>query len=544
MKINIKKLFPLILAVALSVSCKKQLEEFNPSGATVESLFKTPEGFETAVNGVYTYNRNFYGKEEGYALLEAGSDIWTNAAFNGSTGINGIFPNTPLTTYQGLISDNLWVNTKMWQPCYQAINLANTALKYINTAGLNASRKPVLEGELRFMRAWYYYHLVEQFGNIHFTLEPTESIITAANRTPIATVYEQIINDVSFAVNNLHATTGDYGRVTKPVAEAFMAKVLLTIGRNQEASNYAAKVINGYSFKLLPNYADLWNITNQRNTEVLWAVNYSTNLSFNGGSNLGHSMFLMEYHALPGITRDVANGLANVRYMPTLSLLNMFNDQNDARYNASFKSVWFANSTTRPAGMNLGDTAVLVSKNVISPAERANKKYRIYDVNDVYNTNGTPKDRFHYVSLKKFDDPTRGSATESQSSRDVFITRLAEVYLIAAEAQLNLNKIDSAAYYVNEVRKRAALPGRQAAMQVVPATVTLDFILDERAREFAGEQLRWYDLKRTRKLADRVKLLNPDIAPNIQSYHALRPIPQAQIDAVTNKGEFKQNTGY
>ncbi len=99
------------------------------------------------------------------------------------------------------------------------------------------------------------------------------------------------------------------------------------------------------------------------------------------------------------------------------------------------------------------------------------------------------------------------------------------MYLIASEAQMKLNRLDSAAYYVNEVRKRAALPGSQAAMLVAPAAVTLDFILDEGAREFAGEQMRWYDLKRTGKLVERVKLLNPDAAPNIQSFHVFRPIP-------------------
>jgi len=122
--------------------------------------------------------------------------------------------------------------------------------------------------------------------------------------------------------------------------------------------------------------------------------------------------------------------------------------------------------------------------------------------------------------------------------------RLAEMYLIAAEGEMNIGKLDSAAYYVNIVRTRAALPGKVANMQVLPSQITLDFILDERAREFAGEQLRWFDLKRTGKLVDRVKALNPDAAPFIQSFHTVRPIPQSQIDAVTNKDEFKQNTGY
>ena len=81
-------------------------------------------------------------------------------------------------------------------------------------------------------------------------------------------------------------------------------------------------------------------------------------------------------------------------------------------------------------------------------------------------------------------------------------------------------------------------------MKVTPAQVTLDFILDERAREFAGEQIRWFDLKRTGKLVERVKAHNPDIATYIQDYHRVRPIPQAQLDAITNKDEFTQNEGY
>jgi starch-binding outer membrane protein, SusD/RagB family len=146
--------------------------------------------------------------------------------------------------------------------------------------------------------------------------------------------------------------------------------------------------------------------------------------------------------------------------------------------------------------------------------------------------------------LKKFKDSTRATANEAQSARDAFVMRLAEMYLIAAEAEFNIGKLDSSAYYLNVVRTRAALPGRTANMQVTAAQITMDFILDERARELAGEQLRWFDLKRTGKLVDRVKRLNPDAAPYIQPYHMLRPIPQSQIDAVSNKDQFKQNDGY
>ena len=567
MKNNIKKIIPLALAVCIAVSCNKKIEEFNPGGATAESLLNTPDGFETAVNAVYTYNRSIYGKEEGYALLEAGTDIWTNAVSNGNKGTNGVIPTPPLTTYQGLLSDNVWVNSNMWVPCYAGINLANTALKEINTAGLAASRKPVLEAELRFMRAWYYYLLTETFGDVHFTLEPTESIVTTANRTPAATIYQQIIEDAKFAAANLPSTTADYGRVTKPAAEAFLARVSLTRGNNQDASNYANNVIKNYSFNLMPKYSDLWTMANEINPEVVWAVNYSSNVALNAGSNEGHSMFLMQYSDLPGMKLDVPNELPNARWMPTLFFLNLFNESDDARFGASFKQSWISNNSAsipkwsqaevdQNAALapllnankySLNDTAVFVSKYAIDDYQQkytTRYRYKTYDITDVYGTNGVPKDRLHYISLKKFDDPNRATANEIQSTHNVPVFRLAEMYLIAAEAQMKLTKLDSAAYFINKVRTRAAVPGHEAAMQVAPSAVTLDYVLDERAREFAGEQLRWLDLKRTGKLISRVKAYNPDAGANIKDFHVLRPIPLAQMGAVTNKGEFIQNPGY
>lgn len=547
MKRYIKNIMLLIAVAALSASCKKQLEEFNPAGATVQSLFTTPDGFEAGVNGIYTYNRSIYGKEEGMALTEMGTDLWDPAQQAGVSGTAGVYPQPAIMTYQGYDATNLWVKTNMWQNCYAAINLANECLKYIDKAGLTDSRKSVLLGEVSFLRAWYYWHLVQSFGDIPMPLEPTETQITTATRTPVDQIYTQIFADMGKAVANLPVTQVDYGRITKPASKAFMARLLLTRGRNQEALNYANDVIKNSGAKLLTNYADLWNMSNQRNSEVLWAVNYSTNLTYNAGSNLTHMLFLMDYATQPGMTRDIANDFPYVRYMPTTFLLNLYNEQDDSRYNASFKTVWLCNqpdASKRPAGMNVGDTAILISKNVIPPAQRAGKKYKIFDINDVYNSNSTPKDRTHYISLRKFDDPTRPTDGSTESSRDVFVFRLAELYLTGAEAELNQNKPDSAAYYINQLRSRAAIAGHQASMQVTAAQITEDFILDEWAREFAGEQMRWFVLKRAGKLVDRVRRFNPDIAGNVKDFHVLRPIPQAQIDQVTNKDQFKQNSGY
>jgi hypothetical protein len=118
------------------------------------------------------------------------------------------------------------------------------------------------------------------------------------------------------------------------------------------------------------------------------------------------------------------------------------------------------------------------------------------------------------------------------------------LYLIAAEAQINLGNKGKAAEYITKLRERATIPGHEAEMAVTDADMTIDFILEERARELAGEQLRWFDLKRTGKLGSTINAHNPDAAKNFQSFHTVRPIPQDQIDAVTNKAEFTQNPNY
>lgn len=544
MKQYIFKGLLLLSVLAFTASCQKSLNEYNPSGITAESVFTTPEGFETLVNAAYSYQRWWYGKEEGFGLSEMGTDLWMSGAGDVATD---------LTQYINLQGTNGAITTE-WQQLYAAVNLCNTGINRISGAGLSATARPIREAELRFLRAFYYWHIVETWGGVHFSLAETQGVITTANKTPVETFNKQIIEDLLFAVERLPVTTADYGRVTKPAAQAFLARMYLTQKKYTEARTMALAVINGgYGFTLLPNYADLWKMSNLKNKEVVYAVNYAVNLSLNDlsdpilnplghsrGSNNGHMLFAMKYDDQPGMIRDIANGRPFNRYMPTRFLLDLYSD-NDARYEGSFKTAWFANGASRPAGMAIGDTAIFATKKVYAPV---GKLYKIYDRNAVYNANGTVKDQLHYVSLNKFDDPTRTSANEAQSARDSYVIRFAELYLIAAEAEFNLGNPDQAATYLNVVRTRAAKTGKVAEMQLTGSQVSLDLILDERAREFAGEQLRWFDLKRTGKLIDRVKADNPNAAGGIQDFHLVRPIPRTQVDAVTNKDEFKQNPGY
>jgi starch-binding outer membrane protein, SusD/RagB family len=540
----------LILGVALvTTSCKKKLDEYNPSGLTSSTVYTTATGFETLVNAAYSYTRFWYGKEEGYSVSEMGTDIWTS-------GSGDVYPQ--ITTYNNLQGGNTTALNLLWNNFYAAINLCNAGITGIDKVpDFAAGQKVIREAELRFLRAFYYWHIVETWGGVHFTTEPTDGVVTTANKTPVETFYNQIIEDLQFAVTNLPLTNTQYGRATQPVAKAFLARVYLTRGKNAEAIGLANDVIKNYGFVLQPKFADLWNMGNLKNKEVIWAVDYSTNLTYNDittpsypnghirGSNSGHMLFLMVYDQVSSnvLVRDILNGRPFNRYMPALSFLNLFDETKDARWDGSFQTVWYCNKAGTANGntFNIGDTVAWATKATLTEAYMTSKKYTIYDASRIYKN---PYERKFYVSLKKFKDSTRTVAGEAQSARDVFIMRLAEMYLIAAEAELNIGKKDSAAYYLNVIRTRAALPGKVADMQITAADVTIDFILDERARELAGEQLRFFDLKRTNKLVERITALNPDGAPNVKPYHVVRPIPQSQLDAVTNKDEFKQHSGY
>ena len=136
--------------------------------------------------------------------------------------------------------------------------------------------------------------------------------------------------------------------------------------------------------------------------------------------------------------------------------------------------------------------------------------------------------------------------THDLSYRDQVVFRLPEMYLIKAEAELGTGNSGAALATLNQLRAKRAIPGMDNSLT---GAVDINTILDERAIELCAEQQRWFDLKRTKTLVDRVKKYNAQAAPNIKDFHYYRPIPQAQLDAVTNFSDspgtgFWQNAGY
>ena len=287
---------------------------------------------------------------------------------------------------------------------------------------------------------------------------------------------------------------------------------------------------------------------NEENSEMIWTIQNSKSQvdeGLDGNGHRGHLYFLMEYDKLPGMTRDIENGRPWKRFKPTDFLLGLWDRSVDARYDKAYKHAWLANNTGNipvDGGGNplftLGDTAVFIPGPGLDadwPQSRQDATRFMVITDDEY----TQK---LYPTLNKWIDNTRPNRQHTQGQRDFIFMRLADAYLIRAEAKLKSGDTQGAADDLNIIRRRAAWPGMEAEMEIDASVVDLDYILDERARELAGEGHRWWDLVRTGKLVERVRLHNPDAAANIQDFHAVRPIPQDQIDRTA--GGYPQNPGY
>jgi hypothetical protein len=378
-------------------------------------------------------------------------------------------------------------------------------------------------------------------------------------RSTVAAQYAQIIKDLTEALPDLEnkARSTEYGRITRAGAEHLLGRVYLTKATSTAKTNddygkaigSLRNVINNYGISLLPNFADVHRQGNEMNNEVIWSIQYTRDPLTNGGGNNAHVFFGMEYDVLPGMQRDTENGRPFKRYMPTKYTLDvLFKDRvNDSRYKKSFKDTYLSNKpgtyntsfdlTKKSVTFATGDTAIYLPGFEMSVEERAKKKYQVL-VPSRY-------DERIFLAINKFFDGGRVDRTQFEGGRDFIAFRLADTYLMLAEAQFFSGAISDAAASYNVVRKRAAWPGKEAEMMVSADQINVNFVMDEREREMLGEQSRWFDLARWGNLIERVKLHNPQAAPFIKAHHILRPIPQLQIDrAEGTSTNFPQNPGY
>lgn len=481
------KIITIILSIYL-ISCESYLSEDGAPKLNYD-YYATPEGVEAIVNAGYSYLRWGCGGENMTILNEMGTDLFTE----GSDGGN----KAAFNQYGSQLNPDNENFKGLWENHYKGISNSNIAIQQIETSGLAENLKRTKIAEMKFIRAYLYFDLVQQFGKIPLVTKGSTEVNTSFKRASISDIYIQIISDLREAETNLPQEIGSSvkGKATSFAAAHLLSKVYLTRGsavadtRGQKSTDmdsvlyYSEKVINEGPYKLLDNYSDLWDINNMGHEEVIFAIQFTSNPIFNEAGNRMHVYWTSLYEDLPGMKRDIYNGRPYRRLQPTEKVyFSLYDRKNDARLYKSFRWVFYANEegsipkwqelsdnngvyfTPDPVKgqisgspkFELGDTAVYYTVDRYHfPANDSRLKkilaerYYTYMPYDMY-------DLAHYPILIKHWAPNRPSVAELASSREWVRMRLGETYLIAAEAAGRKGNFDLAAKYINTVRKRAA----------------------------------------------------------------------------------------
>jgi hypothetical protein len=535
----------LALAALVGVASCTDLKEYPVTGVT-SSYFQTPAGAEAATLGTYAGLRGVYGGESEIRLFMIGTDSWEKGDQQDANGVGYYNDYTAqfTSTVGGSVQD-------MWQSSYSSINTANTAIASISASNeLPTATKNIRLGENRFLRALFYFNLVRTYGAVQLNLEPTQGVSIVAHRTPVDSVYLAIIADLDFAIANLplKGAQTDYFRATKGAAQTLLAEVYLTraaAGDFDKAIQLTTDVINSGKYTLNPNFSSLFCLpttstgacdyaaSQKTDPELVFSVTFTGDNGTDAFGNNLHLYWVMWYdnsaYTTPALPRSPAYGRPYRRTRPTNHLLTLFNRATDNRLDASFQTVWLRAP---------GDTAILLT---MSPNTETRPSPRFGKFGMPQLTNGL------FPTLKKWLDQTRTDANVFPGHRDRHLWRLADLYLMRAEANIRAGRSADAVADLNVVRRRAAVSGQNNDVNVATFNASpIDYLLDERERELAGEERRFFTLTRmgSEVFLRRIKAYN-STASAVQAFHMLRPIPQTQIDRTEGgKAAFAQNPGY
>lgn len=602
-----KYIYAAMLGSLLFTTQSCDLDEYNPGGTTADNVFSSEAGFNAVLNGIYGYwGGQFYGREDIVLLVNGGADTWINIANCGYGRQMSKYEECNSTVGQ-------FLNT--WRRLYEIVNDCNACLGRIDDVDWSSQETRNMRfGEASFHRAYAYWMLTEMYGNVELRTTETTEPVFEAHRSTYAELYNQMLTDVQSAIDYVPVTTSDVGRITKKAAYGLKARLALTYASHcesqaekdtyyqmaQDAADYVINHQDELGVSLYDTPAEVFDPANNKtNSEAMLIATHSTvpGLNMNSSNpNRLHIYFHAKYSDWVGIPMNYEYGndrnskSGSMCMMPTKHLLELYDRNIDARYDDWFREDYYETSSNytwtatdlnhfeKPesmAGQSIaqGALAMRFTKDEFdgTTEEKRALPYALVDINDTYDpTTGAVSTNanfnLHFPTLLKFEDAhleELGLPTNSQvGSNDVFMMRLPEMYLIAAECEVMKSggSLDKAATYLNVIRRRAAVPGHKAEMEVTGSQLAslsaaaqaggdataLDFILDERARELCGEFIRWFDLKRTGNLVRYIKTLNynPDVAPFVNEYCNLRPIPNGFLTTISNPDEFGQNPGW
>jgi len=531
---KIKSLF-LILLISLVTSCYQDdfLKDELLAKNSVEFLYSSPQGIGNAVVGLYALNREPYQRDwfNGAIplILQAKSDI--------SAGIDGeisLFSNC----FWGCgIDEDYGAESAygyFWGHNYKIIDITNNIISGGEFLLDEGSKDPLLTkniAEAKMFRAHAYFTLYRLFKNIYIKAEPTTpdtAFDRPENYSPKDAVFSLIREDLNYASENLSYSTDEFGRWTKAAVDHVRAKVEMWDKNYSKAAEIVDDILTNSPHSLVN--VDQVFAGDLQHSETLHAINFKKNAVGGGAWHQMNWQTVANYAAVPGLVQSLENGgngfgFITLNPYATNLLKANANDQRIGNYYVF--EYRYNDPQTLPAGKKIGDPL------------------------DQYKNVAADDDFFMFFKrqspgiIKFFDDTV--APTDRMHFKNIMLYRLAETYLIGAEAHLENGNTSKALEYLNEVRQRAGIDPISSP--------SIEIILEERARELAFEGQRWYSLKRRGILYDYLMdhmnsdLLNEYYARNhvnpkavYQPYMVNLPIPQGVLDLLGSS--YSQNEGY
>ena len=567
--INIIKISVLVVLILVVAGCKKSFLTEKPLNIIApENLYINKSGFESGLYGLYSLWR-----EERKGINGPTNDMALTPAFIGVDNAYSLRPagSAPEQVFNDfgvrLNSSDPYIR-RVWEYLYQIVNAANTLIDRSVNPSINwtETEKKQIVGEAKLIRAWAYRHLTFLFGNVPLNLSESKggNIRTDWDRNPVAEVRKAMEQDWLDAEAGMSDVAIVEGRASKVVAQHYLAELYLTTGEFQKAKDKALLVTQNTNYNLitarygvnaaLPGtpFTDMFLDKNSNrsegNREALW-VAQNAYLSTGGDANIMRRWWVNRYADIKvgspstnPLTLSVELGGRGLgRFAVTKYAFSLYapNDQRGSAF--AWRFFYLMNNpaslptnantntaatcalpgyTTGPAGGRIGIDTVRLSVLCNEPAP---------------NAISAP----NWPSIRKWDWAPSDPADIQNASNynDQIYLRLAETYLLLAEAKFRLGDLPGAAITLNIIRARAN------ATPITAAQVTLDFILDERSRELITEEHRRYTLLRTGTWFVRTQLNNKYAGPKIILRDTILPIPQSVIDANLTK-LMPQNPGY
>lgn len=522
------KTFLLIGFFVLASGCNEEefLKEHPKDDIYAENLFVNYSGFRNVLNSlnaiVSQERSSLAGSFELGLPMKIGVDNgWANYTFNMLDGFNnyGVSLNSGYKPLEVIFN---WL--------YRAVNTSNMIINRAENPEVdwqgqseveNEFNKNLILAQTKLIRAWAYRHLTYCFGPVPLSLNEItgETYRNDWERTPVIDIQLQMEQDLLFAEQYLPDNYNNYTIPPKVVAQHYLAELYLAMNDPVKAEAKAKAVADNSNFCLdtirygirasqpgvafMDQFYDGNALPSEGNKEVLWVFINEPDV-IGAADNIMRRTWVNRYYNFATVCAEYGGrGIGRAAF--TQWAHNLYEPTDDR-----FSEYAIAKSYIKKSD---GSTVYTRVKNEVK--------------NDAY-----------WPSTKKWDwtHPDISRVTDDAQFGDQPYLRLADTYLLLAEAQLKNGHPELAVEWINKIRRRSH------ASEITAAEITLDFILDERSRELLTEELRRYTLIRTGTLISRTLEHNP-IAAGIKSHHILWPIPQPIIDANTGK-IMPQNDGY